>query len=77
MEHSVDHTFRIDAHLKGLVRDVARYTNLPLFVMRVQTCGVDHSLWTDTRDLVCTVLSRAWSQTPTLISITASKPSQA
>ena len=44
MKYSVDHTVRIDAHLKGLVRDVARYTNLPVFVMRVQTCGVAHSL---------------------------------
>ena len=76
MEYSVDHTFRIDAHSKGLVRDVARYTNLPLSVMRVQTRGVDHPLWTDTSDLVCTVLSRALSRTPTLISITSSEPSQ-
>ena len=76
MGHSVDQ-IRIDAHLNGPVRDVARYTNVPLFVMRVQTCGVDHSLWTDTSDLVCTVLNRALSRTPTLISINASKPSQA
>ena len=76
MGYSVDHTFRIDAPSKGLVRDVARYTNLPLFVMRVQTRGVDHSSWTDTSNLVCTVLSHALSGTPTLISKTSSKPSQ-
>ena len=44
MDCFVGHTFRIDARLKGLVRDVAHYTNLPVFVMRVQTCGVAHSL---------------------------------
>ena len=44
MKYSVDHRVRIDAHLKGLVRDAARYTNLPVFVMRAQTCGVAHSL---------------------------------
>lgn len=59
MGYFVSHTSRIHTHCKWLSKDVARWVSPPVVFRRTQISGVAHSSLTNSRDLVCTILSPA------------------